>query len=77
MHQTVTGFRVLVCDDPSTDETPSVVARFGTAAVEYHSNPRNVGASATRLRWSDRPASPRTRSRPNDFGKTFGRRRAI
>ena len=44
LSQTYEKVEVLVCDNASTDDTPSVVSEFG-ARVRYHRHDRNLGAS--------------------------------
>jgi glycosyltransferase involved in cell wall biosynthesis len=36
-------FRLVVCDNCSSDETPEVVARFRDSRLAYHRNARNLG----------------------------------
>ena len=45
LSQGVDNIDILVCDDASTDDTPSVVLRYaGDSRVRYHRNPVNLGA---------------------------------
>jgi glycosyltransferase involved in cell wall biosynthesis len=46
-NQTFTAFKVIICDNASTDGTPEICRRFTAAdpRFEYHRNPTNIGAA--------------------------------
>lgn len=46
--QTVQDFEIIVVDDASTDQTPSVVSALADRRLRYLRNPQNMGAAASR-----------------------------
>jgi len=43
LQQTFTDFELIVIDNASTDETPSVVAEISDSRLRYYRNPTNIG----------------------------------
>ena len=48
--QTVKGFRVVVLDNASTDNTPDIVASFASNKVELDRSPKNIGVIGNLMR---------------------------
>jgi glycosyltransferase involved in cell wall biosynthesis len=45
LNQTYTDFELIICDDGSTDSTPTIMSEFNAANIRYIRHPKNIGKS--------------------------------